>query len=92
MPIVLIIDKTKISDETYSVGGIQLDSLRCLRLFPPTLNSHPKDTPLDIGQVWEFTLQEMSPEEITAPHVEDIRVIGAKLLRTMSLIKSRHLF
>lgn len=82
---VLIVDKTKISNETYSVGGLQMDSLRSLRLFPPTLNSHPKDTPLDIGQVWEFTLQEMSPEEIVAPHVEDILVIGAKMLRTISL-------
>ena len=34
----------------------------------PTRNSHPKDTPLEIEQVWEFTLQEMSPEEIMAPH------------------------
>ena len=84
MPTVLIVAKTKISNENYSVGGIQLDSLRSLRLFPPTQNSHPKDTPLEIGQVWEFTLQEMSPEEIRAPHVEDIRVIGAKMLRTMS--------
>lgn len=81
---VLIVDKTKTSSETYSVGGIQLDSLRSLRLFPPTRNDHPMDTPLDIGQVWEFTLQEMSPAEIMAPHVEDIRVIGAKKLRTMS--------
>lgn len=85
MPTVLIVAKTNLSNETYSVGGIQLDSLRSLRLFPPTQNSHPRDTPLDIGQVWEFTFQEMSPEEIIAPHVEDIRVIGAKMLRTMSL-------
>ena len=81
---VLIVAKTNMSKETYCVGGVQLDNLRSLRLVPSSQNSHPKDTPLDVGQVWEFTLQEMPPEEIMAPHVEDIRVIRGKKLRTMT--------
>ena len=82
---VLIVAKTNMSNETYCVGGIQLDNLRSLRLVPSSQNSHPKDTPLDVGQVWDLTLQEMSAEEIIAPHVEDIRVIRGSMLRTMSL-------
>ena len=82
---VLIVAKTNMSNETYCVGGIQLDNLRSLRLVPSSQNSHPKDTPLDVGQVWDLTLQEMSEEEIIAPHVEDIRVIRGSMLRTMSL-------
>ena len=82
---VLIVAKTHMSNETYCVGGIQLDNLRSLRLVPTAQHSHPKDTPLDVGQVWDFSLQEMSAEEITAPHVEDIRVIRGSKLRTMSL-------
>ena len=80
---VLIVAKTNMSRGTYCIGGVQLGSLRSLRLVPSNQNSHPKDTPLDVGQVWDFTLQEMPPAQVTAPHVEDIRVLRGKMLRAM---------
>ena len=82
---VLIVAKTRMKGGRICVGGLRLEDQQSLRLLPSMGHSHPQNTKLNIGDVWEFTLQAVSANEITAPHIEDIRIIRGRPIRSMRM-------
>ena len=63
---------------------------RSVRLLPATGFSHPKDSPYEIGDVWDLELQEIPRCELKAPHSEDVRVIRSSFIQTRSTRKLKN--
>ncbi len=58
------------------IGGHDVESFRSLRLLGSDGQNQREDSPMEIGDVWELTTAEH--DEITPPHVEDIRVLRGR--------------
>ncbi len=50
---VLIVAKTKMS-AGLCLGGLVLHNQRSVRLLPPADYSHPFDSPINLGEIWDF--------------------------------------
>jgi hypothetical protein len=57
--------------ELLCIGGIDIDTLRSVRLLPPGGFGQPKSSPLRIGEIWEadYTAAVAHP-----PHMDDVTV------------------
>lgn len=86
MPKVLIVGKTRMGPGV-CLGGIVLTDYRSVRLLPQTGYSHPKNTPFNVGDIWNLDLQEISQCELTAPHTEDVKFIRSSLDKSLSMYK-----
>lgn len=88
LPKVLIVGKTRMGPGL-CLGGIILVNSRSVRLVPLTGYSHPKNTPFNLGEIWDLELQEIPNGERTAPHNEDVRIIRKSYVKTLSRRKLR---
>lgn len=86
---VLIVGKTKMGNGV-CLGGIVLANCRSVRLLPQTGHSHPENTSLNVGEIWDLELQEIPKSELTAPHTEDVRVIRESQVKTLSMRKLKN--
>ncbi|HEX8597215.1 MAG TPA: hypothetical protein VF952_01710 [Chloroflexia bacterium] len=72
---VLIVAKTRM--QKYAcVGGVALDPDRSLRLMQADGSPQPGDTPYEVGDLWQLECE--APEEVRAPHFEDVHVHKAR--------------
>ena len=85
---VLIVAKTKMGDGV-CLGGLVLEddrAIRSVRLIPPEGRFYfPKNTPINLGDIWEIQLREKPKHEIEAPHTEDILASPVKCLCELPL-------
>jgi ATP-dependent DNA helicase RecQ len=72
---VLIVARTRAGNGV-EIGGLTREQNRSVRVLPPEGQSHPADTRLDVGQVWEFEFHDAP--DVKPPHVEDIIVSSGK--------------
>ena len=89
MPKVLIVGKTRMRSGV-CLGGIVLTNCRSVRLLPQTGYSHPKNTPYNVGEIWDLELQEIPQCELTAPHTEDVRIIPKSHVKSLSMRKLKN--
>ncbi len=89
MPKVLIVGKTRMGSGI-CLGGIVLVNNRSIRLLPEDGYSYPKDTPFEIGDMWNLEWQELPTTEITTPHTEDVRVIRQSHVKQLSMRKLKN--
>jgi len=84
---VLIVAKTKMSGGV-CLGGLVLKddyAVRSVRLIPPERYFFfDKETPLNLGEIWEIQLTEKPEHEIEAPHTEDILAIPNRRVRKLT--------
>lgn len=73
MPKVLIVGKTRMGSGI-CLGGIVLLNDRSVRLLPESGYTHDKNTPFNLGEIWDLKLKELPNNEVAAPHTEDVRV------------------
>ena len=71
---VLIVAKTRLSDEARCVGGLNAQGIG-LRLSEPDGSSPQADTPYEIGDEWEMKV--VRKRRADSPHVEDVLVRDA---------------
>jgi hypothetical protein len=67
---VLIVSKTHMN-ENACIGGLTEDN-RSVRLLTENGGNHPQDTNINIGDIWEMTLQKQPNAK--PPHVEDEKI------------------
>ena len=85
---VVILGKTRMGDGI-CLGGLEVQSGRSIRLLPAHGKVHPVDTRYKLGEVWDLELDEAPRSEKTAPHTEDIRVLGGRRMRPANPRKLR---
>ncbi len=69
---VLITARTRVSDRDICLGGLDLDSNRCLRLSAANGSNFSHDVPFAVGSIWRIT---SAPRpNCPPPHVEDVHV------------------
>ncbi len=77
--------KTLIVAKTYTEQGVYIGGLTISGQNVSSLQ--PKDTPYEVGDVWELELAEA--QEITRPHVEDVVVVRGRKLYTADNLAPR---
>jgi hypothetical protein len=82
---VLIVAKTHMRNAA-CIGGLTLDANRSVRLLQKDGQNHPRDTDLEIGQIWEIEYKEQ--ENKTPPHIEDILVSKRTLIGEQKNLKN----
>ena len=86
MTTVVIVGKTKMRQKR-CIGALGVNENRSYRLLTSSGQNFPKNTEFNLGQVWDLDLQEVSNH--TPPHIEDIRILGQRLTRTLSMPQLR---
>ncbi len=69
---VLIIARTRVSDRDICLGGLDLDTSRCLRLSTATGSNFTYDAPFSVGSIWQLTFTPRP--NCLPPHIEDVHV------------------
>ena len=81
---VLIVGKTKKWDKT-CVGGITIDNAQSIRLLTSNGDDHPKNTPYNLGDMWDMQLKAPRRNQIKKPHTENTLVLQDDHMETYSL-------
>lgn len=82
----LIVAKTQMGQGT-CVGGLTITGQNVRLLQPGPYSPQPKDTPYQVGDVWDLHLGEAT--EIERPHTEDVLVLGGRKLYTADNLPQR---
>lgn len=79
---VLIVAKTHMG-WGICLGGLLLKNCTSLRLLPASGFAHPKDTSLNVGDVWDLSLRQVPTDENVFAKTQEKRVVGRRYVRTM---------
>lgn len=82
----LIVARTQMGQGA-CVGGLTIDGRNVRLLQPGPYAPQPKESPYQVGDVWELELGEA--QEIEPPHVEDVVVLSGRKLYTADLLPQR---
>ena len=82
----LIVAKTQMGQGA-CVGGLTITGQNVRLLQSGPFAPQPKDTPYEVGDVWELELAEV--QEIERPHVEDVVVVRGRKLYTADNLPQR---
>lgn len=70
---IVVVGKTRMSNEQWCIGGLRLPDWASVRLLPPGQSrAWPTDTPLNVGSVCE--VEGARPAQVVLPHTEDFRI------------------
>jgi hypothetical protein len=81
----VIISKTRMSGVKVCVGGFDTDSGRNVRLLTSFGSNQNKDTPFQIGQIWNLVYKQRP--NCHSPHIEDILIISWQYVGNQNNLK-----
>ena len=76
---ILIVSKTRMGTYHRCIGGLELATMRSVRLLSANEWNQPENTPYQIGSIWDIDY--VARPNSRPPHVEDVLVQQTRFLR-----------